>query len=205
MPNNEGREAGLACKDSQVSVLDKEVLVLGDSMVYNVGKIARKRNLNWQVHSMPGIRMDQLTRKLEHYQLPSGVIPKQVIVHVGTNSIRWWEKTEAVVGDALELMAQLKKNFLASNIAVTGITYRSDFNNGYINKLNDEINWVVHEMGGTFLDPNIWIWMRDCIGRDGLHLNFKGCDIMTDIMVGLVNKLQPCLINLENSEQQAEN
>lgn len=191
-PNNECINAEIVGECTTV----KDVLVIGDSMVYNVGKIAKKRKLQWHVHSMPGIRMDQLTRKIANYQLPSEVVPKQIIVHVGTNSIRGWKKINAVVGDTLELMDKLRKNFPLSDIAVTGITYRLDVSTDNIDYLNDEINWVVHEMGGTFIDINNWIWMQDCIGRDGIHLNYKGCDIMTDIIVGLVNKLKPCTGNI---------
>lgn len=171
---------------------NKDVVILGDSMVFNVKKIAGKCKKNWDVVCRPGLRMDQLTKILKKsYTL--GEInerhEKIVICHVGTNSLRGWKKSGDVVCDTWELIKEIKMKYPNAKIGMVGIIRRRDISFRDIDLVNRDIEWVAEELGASFLDPNYWM-LLDCIGRDGIHPNFRGCEVMTNMFSGLVKSME---------------
>lgn len=165
----------------------ENVQLMGDSMIFNTGRIIKKKGGQWDVKSYPGIRMDQLTKVVKNIDVTDSK-DKVVLVHVGTNNIKGWVKNGNVVSDTWELITNLKKTYQGAKISLIGIVNRLDVSVDLVNKLNDEMEWVVEELGGKFLDPNSWL-LKDCLGKDGLHLNFKGNEIMAKMLIGLVRSL----------------
>lgn len=144
---------------------DKNVLVLGDSIVRHTG--AGQDALD--VRCFPGIRTEQLRRVIERQDL--GRRPDTVILHVGTNDSK--RNVDYVIGDMYDLITTAKKRFPTTKLIVSGVLRRKDTHWTRIGQINDGLDWVARSLGAQMVDPNSWIADGD-FGRDGLHLNRRG-------------------------------
>lgn len=143
---------------------EKQILVVGDSMVRHVGQ----GNRDLEVLCYPGIRVEEVKLKLEQQERRD---KKTVILHVGTNDLRG--RYEYVMGDMYDLVVRTKELYPQAKIIISGIVRRRDFHWTRIGRLNKAFDWVADRTGATFVDPNSWIGDGD-LGRDGVHLNRRG-------------------------------
>jgi hypothetical protein len=81
-----------------------ECLVLGDSIIQNVGTECSGR----KVECFPGIRTEQLQRFIEKIDLGS---PDSVVIHVGTNELRIAGNLDYVMRDVYELVNRQSLSF----------------------------------------------------------------------------------------------
>lgn len=143
---------------------DKNVLVLGDSIVRHTGT----GNDSLDVRCFPGIRTEQLRRVIENQDLGR---PDAVILHVGTNDSK--RKVDYVIGDMYDLVTAARKKFPTAKLILSGLLRRRDSHWTRVGLLNDGVDWVARTLGAQVVDPNAWIADGD-FGRDGLHLNRRG-------------------------------
>jgi hypothetical protein len=97
-----------------VKPVGKKCLVLGDSIVRNVG--AGKSNM--RVECFPGIIADQLRRVMENRDLGYS---DPVVIHVGTNDVRRHRKLEYIMGEVYELVNMAKAKFPGSRLVLSGV------------------------------------------------------------------------------------
>jgi hypothetical protein len=165
------REATAGCEVGRRDTAQKqhggaECLVLGDSMIRNVGT----EHGNMMVECFPGIRTEQLQRVMENRDLGS---PDTVIIHVGTNDLRRAVNLDYVMGDVYALVNKAKTKFPQSRLVLSGVLRCRDVSWPRIGALNDRYDWIAKTMGVIFVDPNRWIEDWD-FGSDGLHINRGG-------------------------------
>ena len=159
--------AGAGNKDS-MDTNHKEVkcMVVGDSLVRNVGV----EYADMKVECFPGIKTDQLHRVLERRELDSA---ETLIIHVGTNDLRSTRNLDHIMGEAYELVTNVKKKLPNCKLLLSGVLRRRDVSWKRIGALNDRLDWVANAVGLMFVDPNSWIEDDDFSG-DGVHLNPRG-------------------------------
>jgi len=157
----------------QVKTVSDRCLVLGDSIVRNVG--AAKPNM--RVECFPGIRADQLRRVMENRDLGSA---DTVIIHVGTNDIGIYRDLDYMSGEVYDLVTTAKVNFQGSSLVLSGVLRSERMKWQRVGAANDRLEWVASRLGATFVDPNSWIRDVD-FGRDGLHLNRNGTRQLGDL------------------------
>lgn len=145
---------------------DAKCLVLGDSIIRNVGT----EDGNMMVECFPGIRTEQLHRVVENRDLGN---PDTVVIHVGTNDLRRTANLDYVMGEVHALVNTAKAKLPQSRLVLSGVLRRRDVSWRRIGALNDRYEWIAKTLGVTFVDPNSWIEDWD-FGRDGLHINRSG-------------------------------
>lgn len=153
------------CDTEQELQEGEQCLVLGDSIVRNVGT-----EQNMTVECFPGIRTEQLHRVMENRKLGS---PDTVILHVGTNDLKQTANLDYVMGEVYSLVNKAKVKFPKSKIVLSGVLRRADVSWRRIGALNDRYDWIARTLGVTFVDPNSWLEEWD-FARDGLHINRRG-------------------------------
>ena len=91
-----------------------ECLVLGDSIIWNVGAECR----GMKVECFPGIRTEQLQGVIENRDLGN---PDTVIIHVGTNDIRKTGNLDYILGDIYDLVNTVQTKFPTSRVVLSGM------------------------------------------------------------------------------------
>jgi lysophospholipase L1-like esterase len=156
-----------------VKTVGEKYLLLGDSMVRNVG--AGKQNM--RVEGFPGIIADQLRRVMENRDLGHS---DAVVILVGTNDIRRSRNLGYIMGEVYDLVNTAKTKFPGSRIVLSGVLRSKEVTWRRVGAANDRLEWVARCLGATFVDPNSWIRELD-FGRDGLHLNRNGARELGDL------------------------
>jgi hypothetical protein len=154
-----------------VKLVREKCLVLGDSIVRNVG--AKKPNM--RVECFPGIRADQL-RRMENRNLGCS---DTAVIHVGTNDVRS-RNLDYVMGEVYDLVNTAKAKHPGSRLVLSGVLRSKGVTWRRFGAANDRLEWVARNFGATFVDPNSWIRDVD-FGRDGLHLNRNGARQLGDL------------------------
>jgi hypothetical protein len=144
----------------------EKCLVLGDSMVRNVGT----DESDMKVQCFPGIRTDQLRRVIENRDLGYS---DTVEIHVGTNDVRSYRNLDLVMGEVYDLVNTAKTQFPGSRLVLSGVMRSRGVSWQRVGAANYRLEWVAGALGATFVDLNSWIRDED-FGRDGLHLNRNG-------------------------------
>ncbi|PNF19592.1 hypothetical protein B7P43_G17139 [Cryptotermes secundus] len=160
------QRAGAGKSDAVVTQKDTKCLVMGDSILRNVGA----EHPDLMVECFPGIRAEQLHRVIEKRELGN---PETLIIHVGTNDLRSTRNLDFLMGEVYALVTTAKSKCPNCRLVLSGVLRRRDVSWRRIGALNDRFEWIANALGITFVDPNIWIEERD-FGRDGIHLNGSG-------------------------------
>lgn len=163
----------------------KDYLIIGDSMVKNVVI----NNCDTDVR--PGIRTDQLKNllmnRMSREEEKTNVHNyKGVILHVGTNSLRG-DTEDIVISETRNLIRVARQCYKGSKIVISGIIHRCTVSETYINRINKSIRRESDNLGAIFLDPNCFIDNRNCLGRDGLHLNRLGSETLGKTFTKVIN------------------
>lgn len=185
-------------KEEGTKRVREDVLIIGDSMILHTGKEIKKMGLEFSTKCYPGIRTDHLKKVMERDEMIAEMKDKKVvIVHTGTNSVRGWLKNGRTVIDTWEMLKEIKTKIPEAQIVLTSVIYRKDIGKNEIDLVNKQVEWVTSKFGCSFININAWIW-EDCLGRDGLHLNFKGNEVLSKVMVGIVKQIRSKVAVSEN-------
>lgn len=144
-----------------------KILVLGDSLIKYSGNMCKEMGAT--VHCFPGIRVDELKRKVESMEVSADII----VVHAGTNNVREGVWADEVMGEMMDLVDVLKRNNTKAKIIVSGVIKKRGVDMRTINSVNDELSWLCERRECLMVDGNCWIEESD-IARDGVHLNRRG-------------------------------
>src|SRR6218665_1118402 len=151
------------------------VLLVGDSLVRHVGRNLEQQCLGLKTVCKPGGRIEQIVSEVEK----RGDKEEAVIVHVGTNNLRM-DETEEIMKKYEEMIQRLKKERLGE-VVVMGILPRQDLSEALESK-RVEVNRRLKEMCGVskvrYCDVKFNPWRGGFLGRDGLHLNARGADMV---------------------------
>jgi hypothetical protein len=109
--NDNGR-----CDTVQEHHTGKQCLVVGDSIIRNVGTGQN----NMKAECFPGITMEQLHRVLDNRDLGT---PDTVIIHVGTNDLKRSVNLDYVMGEVYSLVKKAKVKFPLSRIVLSGVLW----------------------------------------------------------------------------------
>ena len=112
-----------------------ECLVLGDSIIQNVGTECS----DMKVECFLGIRMEQLHRIIEYRDLGSS---DTVVNHVGTNNLRRTGNLNYVMGYVCDLVHMAKTKFSTSGVVLSSMLWRQDLSWWHIGAINSRYNWV---------------------------------------------------------------
>lgn len=145
--------------------MQPRVIILGDSMVRNVGRCVEES----VVYCYPGIRVKQLTQQVDEINEN----PDVVMVHVGTNDIHSSPTPSHIMEDMRKLVTKARNKFEGAKVVISGLIHRHDVDFKYISAVNSCLEWICKEMDMLFVDGNVWIKESDISG-DGLHFNRKG-------------------------------
>jgi hypothetical protein len=110
----------------------KKCLVLGDSVIQNVGTEHR----NTVVECFPGIRTDQLHIVVVNRDLGN---PDTVVIHVVTNGLRRAMYLDYVMVEVYALVNKAKSKFPKSRLVLSGILWCRDVSWQHISALNDRV------------------------------------------------------------------
>jgi hypothetical protein len=91
-----------------------EGLVLGDSMIQNVGTECS----DMKVECFPSTRTEQLHRVIKNRDLGS---PDTVVIHVGTNGLRQTGNLDYVMEDVYDLVNAARTKFSTSRVVLSGV------------------------------------------------------------------------------------
>jgi hypothetical protein len=98
-----------------------------------------------------------------------------VVVEVGTNNLRS-DSTEEMVKKYRDLISELK-DMRQKRIVMMGILPRRDSRLEYKRRTtNKQLRQMCEDEGVNYLEVTFNAWKDECLGKDGLHLNFKGAD-----------------------------
>jgi hypothetical protein len=159
--------AGDGNKDSMpTNHRETKCMVVGDSLVRDVGV----GYADMKVECFPGIKTYQLHRVMERRELDSA---ETLIIHVGTNDLRSTRNLDLLMGEAYDLVTNVKKKLPNCKLVLSGVLRRRDVSWKRIGALNYRLDWVANAVGLTFVDPNSWIEEGD-FSRDGVHLTSRG-------------------------------
>jgi hypothetical protein len=112
----------------------KKCLVLGDSVVQNVGK----EYSNMTAECFLGIRTEQLLRVTENRELGK---PDTAVIHVGTNNLRRSRYLDYVMGEVYSLVATAKSKFPHCRLVLSGILWCTDMIWQCIGAVNNRYDW----------------------------------------------------------------
>src|SRR6218665_1309126 len=152
------------------------VLLVGDSLVRHVGRNLEQQCAGLSTVCKPGGRIEQMVPEIEKRGKED-----TVIVQVGTNNLRTcMDETEEMMQKYEEMIQRLKEERLGE-VVVMGILPRQDLSEALDSK-RVEVNRRLKEMcGGSkvrYCDVEFNPWRGGFLGRDGLHLNARGADMV---------------------------
>jgi hypothetical protein len=155
----------------KVIVGDKEVLIIGDSIVKHIRENVRDRV---EVRAYPGIRIQSMKGVINKLN-PDSVKERGLIIHVGTNDVSERNRMGKIrfVREMEDLVRIAIDRFGASRVAVSGLLYRADMMTEVIDTFNFFLLRMCERVGVCFVDGNCWL-EGYVLARDGLHLNRWG-------------------------------
>ena len=124
----------------------KKCLVLGDSIIRNVGV----ENSDMRVKCFPGIKSEQLRRVIENRDLGCA---DAVVIHVGTNDVRSYKNLDYLMGEVYNLVNTAKAKFPDARLIISGVFRSKGVSRRRVGAANDRLDWVA----GTLELPS---WMR---------------------------------------------
>jgi hypothetical protein len=148
------------------------VILLGDSMARGVGQHLKADNLMFDKLDFSGSRIENIKDKV-------GIIgdkpDSHIALMVGTNNLKC-DGTEEMMKKYSDLISEVKRRKYRQ-VSMVGILERRDTNRSMDIKrvsINRRLKALCETNGIAYLDVDIdGVGM---LGRDGLHLNWRGCE-----------------------------
>mgnify|MGYP001794596732 CR=1 FL=1 len=176
-------------KDGQLEASPKKlkptVVIAGDSMVkyINGWKICRNHSTTY-VKSFSGATVNDMS----HYIKPSvGRKPDEIILHVGTNDIKFKEARE-IAEKIVDLGREIQDESPDTKVTISSIIERSD------DSLNVKIR-EVNKIIAKFAKQNHWSLLsnanitKEQLNSSGLHLNPEGTKILASNFISHIKKI----------------
>lgn len=149
------------------------VLLLGDSMVRQVGRNLQKQCAGFETVCKPGARIEQMLSEIEKSK------DDTLIVQVGTNNLRM-DETDEMMSKYEEMIHQLKVE-RQGKVVVMGILPRQDISEALDSKrveVNRRLKRMCEEEEVKYCEVEFNPWKGGFLGSDGLHLNARGADMV---------------------------
>ena len=176
--NSSSNDKASAQKSNKTAKTKHRTIVCGDSMVKNVDswKLKPKCHKNEEIviKSFPGATVKDMRSYIE----PSvDRKPDTIILHCGTNDLRFKDKTEVQIsGEIIEVAKLIQSNEI--DVIVSGLIARGDELEDKRKKTNYILRDMCFEESITYTDhPNIDA--SNHLNRSKLHLNRHGDSILT--------------------------
>src|SRR6218665_1613064 len=150
------------------------VLLVGDSLVRHVGRNLEQQCVGLSTVCKPGGRIEQMVSEVEK----RGDKEEAVIVHVGTNNLRMNETEEIMKYE--EMIQRLKEERLGE-VVTLGILLRHDLSEALERKrveVNRRRKRMCSDGRVMYCEVEFNPWRGRYLGRDGLHLNARGADMV---------------------------
>jgi tetrahydromethanopterin S-methyltransferase subunit B len=148
------------------------VLVVGSSMARGVGQHLKADNLMFNKLDFSGARIEDITEKVAVL----GDRPdSHVVVMVGTNNLQR-DGSVLMMKRYGELVEELKRHRYRQ-VSLVGLLKRGDFSfDSRIMSINCQLKVLCERQGVGFVEVDID--RRRMLGRDGIHLNWRGCEVV---------------------------
>lgn len=168
------------------------VVIIGDSMVrgsatsFNERAPSRYRAMTF---THPGASIERLTHGMVGHKRYDSTDPGYLILHTGTNNVQRDDflTTKLRFGD---LMEEARVLFPNSKLFVSGLIPRKDL--PYLNKRIHYINAYLAKMCSK--SPHMYFvdnsQVGSCVGKDGLHLNHRGKDMLAKNFLVAISSFQ---------------
>ena len=150
------------------------VLLVGDSLVRHVGRNLEQQCVGLSTVCKPGGKIEQMVPEIE-----KRCKEDTVIVQVDTNNLRM-DETEEMMKKYDEMIQRLKAERLGE-VVVMGILPRQDLSEALDSKrveVNRRLKEMCVESKVRYCDVEFNPWRGGLLGRDGLHLNARGADMV---------------------------
>ena len=154
----------------QRNINQKEVFIVGDSIVKNLQGHRISKDPKVKVWSFPGCTSKDMK---DHIQPLLRRNPQEIILHVGTNSIRSSESAQACADEIADLAALVNSN--STKVTISSLLPRSDDEDlgDIIKEVNEIIGKLCQQNKWSFIDHQN-INTNTHLNRSGLHLNKIG-------------------------------
>ena len=122
---------------------------------------------------------------MKSYAIPSkGYDNNVVILHVGTNDLRESKSAKEIASSIIDLATDLKTE--NNNIMLSSITPRNGKLNEKGTEVNSHLKFLCSIHNFTFID-NSNIIKSYHLNKGGLHLNYKGTNVLGSNLVDAIN------------------
>jgi tetrahydromethanopterin S-methyltransferase subunit B len=148
------------------------VLVVGSSMARGVGQHLKADNLMFDKLDFSGARIEDIKEKVAVL----GDRPdSHMVVMVGTNNLQR-DGSVLMMKRYGELVEELKRHRYRQ-VSLVGLLKRGDFSfDSRIMSINCQLKVLCERQGIGFVEVDID--RRRMLGRDGIHLNWRGCEVV---------------------------
>ena len=159
-----------------VSIQRKDrVFLVGDSLVRHVGRNLQKQCAGFDTVCKPGARIEQMFLESEKKEEKEDT----VIVQVGTNNLRM-DETEEMMSKYKDMIQRLNED-RKGQVVVMGILPMQDLSEALDSKrveANSRLKKLCEEEMVRYCEVEFNPWKGGYLGRDGLHLNARGADMV---------------------------
>ena len=146
----------------------KSVIILGDSMTYNIQGRKLSKDKHVVSKSFSGCTVDDMSDFVKPFLRRK---PDEIILHIGTNNLSTDEPRQ--LGEKIVDLARfIEQESQSTKLAVSSLMVRKDDLHRKVNNVNKTLRSFCNTNGWTFIsNENI---DASCINKGGLHLNRKG-------------------------------
>ena len=162
----------------------KEIIIAGDSILKNLQGHKLSRNSRVKISSFPGCTTLDMK---DHVKPLLRRNPDEIILHVGTNSLRSCKSARACAEEIVDLASMVGTESTAK-ITISSLVGRSD-DETLASKITD-VNKVIKQ----FCNQNNWgfvdhsnISVNSHLNRSGLHLNKSGTSRLARNLINHLN------------------
>ena len=165
---------------------ERTIAIIGDSLIKDVDPFEIRKKLNNKNnkvyrHNFNGAKINAM----KYHSIPVMEFnPDLAILHVGTNSLRSMDTEEKIAEDILSLANSIKKD--TNEIIVSSIIARRDQFKEKAEKVNDFLYIKCKQLDIPFIRHNN-IRSEVHLKPKGVHLNFKGSDLLSDNFAKWIN------------------
>ena len=191
--------------DNRVSVLDHNIVFVGDSLTYfydleeNFGSKYNLVNSGVSGNTTDDI-LDDIDNRVYKYN------PSKVIIQIGINDMRNGKSNEYIYNNIMKIVRNIKEKRSLSKIYIVSLYPINDSDDEIINKsslknrTNEKIDYInkmlKEEVNGTdivYIDINKKLKDENGILKlkytvDGIHLNESGYKVITNVLFDYINE-----------------
>ena len=164
----------------------RSTIILGDSLIKDIEQHKMKQALGNKERVFAKHFLGANVDHMKSYAIPSKRYDNDlVILHVGTNDLRESKSAKEIASSIIDLATDLKTE--NNNIMLSSITPRNDKLNEKGAEVNSHLKSLCSIHNFTFID-NSNIIKSYHLNKCGLHLNYKGTNVLGSNMVDAINE-----------------